>query len=224
MKVMLIGSSSKLSLEIADILRGKSHSVIMAGRSGPDLVYDPFKSSIDDMSLLLDHSVDAFIINQGLLFPKNITTQSISEIEKSFFINLISIVRLCELIFEKMNHAKIFIIGSESGKKGSFDTSYFLSKAALRAYVSERKITFPGQQIILFSPSTIADSAMTINRKDIDRLKINLESHPKKRFVTNLEVAKVVTDFLADHFNYLSNIEIEINGGKFARLDYPPQK
>jgi len=220
MKVMLVGSSSKLSLSIADVVKKHGHSVVMAGRNGPDIIFDPFKSPIEDISTLVDDSIDAFIINQGLLYPKRITDQSISEIEKSFYVNLISIVRLCEVVLTKLDNVKIFIIGSESGKKGSFDTSYFLCKSGLRSYVRERKIRVPGQQIILFSPSTIHDSNMTSNRQDIDRLNANLEAHPKKRFVGNIEVAEIINDFLSCHFDYISNSEIEINGGKFARLDY----
>jgi len=217
---MLVGSSSKLSLSIADVVKNHGHSVVMAGRSGPDIIFDPFKASIEEISDLVDKSIDAFIINQGLLYPKRIVDQSIAELEKSFYVNLISIVRLCEVVLEKLDNVKIFIIGSESGKKGSFDTSYFLCKSGLRAYVRERKIRAPGQQIILFSPSTIQDSNMTSDRKDIDRLNANLEAHPKKRFIRNIEVAEIINDFLARHFNYISNSEIEINGGKFARLDY----
>ncbi len=217
---MMLGSSSLLSLSIIDVLKSRDHDVVLAGRAGPDVIFDSFKPTTDSIVSIIDSSIDVYIINQGLLFPKRITDQTISQIEHSFHVNLISIIRLCELILNKIDKVKIFIIGSESGKKGSYDTSYFLCKAALRSYVRERKIRTPGQQILLFSPSTIGDSKMTQERKDFERVDLVLKSHPKKRFINNIELATIICDFLPGYFDYITNTEIEINGGKFARLDY----
>jgi NAD(P)-dependent dehydrogenase (short-subunit alcohol dehydrogenase family) len=127
------------------------------------------------------------------------------------------VVLVSEYILNNNTGARIVIIGSESGKKGSFDTVYFLSKCALRGYVRERKVG-ENQQIVLISPSTIEDSRMTQNRKDLDRLNSYKSSHPKKRFLYMEEIAKLLASLLLEQTSYITNCEIEINGGKFARM------
>lgn len=220
MKIMIIGANSTLSKEFRELISKSGYSLIIAGRTGSDIIFD---ASCPDNILLkkiIDQDCDVYLICLGILYDKNILEQEISEINNSFHVNLITIVRICEGIFNTKKKSKIFIIGSESGKKGSFDTSYFLSKAALRAYVRERSITNRDQQIILFSPSTIKDANMTLRRKDYDRLKEYEFDHPKGRFVTSHEIASIIMEFVSSKFNYITNTEIEINGGKFARMKY----
>ena len=43
---------------------------------------------------------------------------------------------------EGYRNARIIIMGSESGRKGSFDTTYFISKAMLRSYVRQRFLNY----------------------------------------------------------------------------------
>ena len=218
MKVMIIGSSSKVSACLKQRLVRMGFDVLMAGRSGPDLKFDGFRASKEQVEHLVSEHCSAYIINMGVLYSKTISCQTIEQIEKSFHINLIAPVRVAEEILSKHRCARIFIIGSESGAKGSFDTSYFLAKSGLRAYVRERALAYPTQQLLLFSPSTISDAYMTTSRTDSKRLAEYLTRTPKGRFLTSDEVAGVVASFLNVEFEYFSNTEIELNGGKFARM------
>ena len=108
-------------------------------------------------------------------------------------------------------------MGSESAIKGSYDTSYFLSKAALERYVKERIISYSNQQLIMVSPSIILDSNMTQNRKDLRKIIKNSSKLPKgKILMTNDVVNLIVNLLLSSH--YLTNEIININGGKFSRM------
>ena len=157
-------------------------------------------------------------IAAGILYKKNIIDQSKEEIIDSFYTNCISVVLLCEKLLRINSDVRIVIISSESSLKGSFDETYFLSKSAINRYVEERLVGC-NQQLVCISPSTIEDSNMTKMRDDKERLLEYKNKHPKKRFLQMKEVADLVTFLFNDSSKYISNENININGGKFARMN-----
>ena len=219
-KIVLIGSSSLISLNYAKIavLNGKEVVEYSSKSHDPSFRFDALNT---DHSML--HKVAAtparhYLINIGLLKSKTLLDQSIDEALNSMQVNVVVPVKLIELIIKSNEDANILVIGSESGKKGSYDTSYFLSKAAFAKYVEERRLRHPKQRLNMVSPSTIADSAMTTNRKDTNRLDEYRNSHPKKRFLTAKEVAKFIYDIHINASDYLCNANISLDGGKFTRM------
>jgi short-subunit dehydrogenase len=217
-KTALIGCSSKLS----QCLLGRlpNDSVITFGRkhSSPNIIFNAEDVSTSYIKSLFSSNYDNYIFNIGFLQAKNILEQTADEICTSMSINAIFIIKSCEHIFKTNSRARIFIIGSESGRKGSFDTTYFLSKAMLRSYVRQRSLNSPEQQLLLISPSTIEDSRMTEEREDKDRLSHYRDIHPKQRFLSSDELAGYIAEIITNPSTYLCNTEIEINGGKFARM------
>ena len=172
--------------------------------------------SFQAQQILAQYSGTCFVIATGFLQPKPITLQTSAEISRSFLINSAGPVIFSEYILSQVENARVILIGSESGKKGSYDLSYALSKSSLRMYVTQ-KIVAPCQQLLLISPSTISDFGMTIRRKDMSRLENYRCNHPKQRFLEASELCDLIVAVL-NSTNYLTNIEIDLNGGKFARM------
>lgn len=221
----LIGGTSNLSQEIVNRFFQESSFDITVYSRTPDSIgvkstkLDANNICIKNITESFYIKFDVYIFNLGILIPKNILEQSEDEIFNSLKINALFTIKACEHILSTNPNARILIVGSESGKKGSYDTSYFLSKTMLRSYVKERMLHSHKQQLVLVSPSTIEDGTMTTSRNDVHRLELYKNQHPKKRFVTCSEIANLLYD-LAIGTNYISNCEIEVNGGKFARMDY----
>ena len=92
--------------------------------------------------------------------------------------------------------------------------TYALSKSTLKTYVLNKRL-LPFQQLLLLSPSTIDDLGMTTRRNDHERLETYKLNHPKKRFLKSKELAELILNLYRSSI-YLSNTEIEVNGGKFA--------
>ena len=218
MNIAVIGASSLLSQEL--IRRLTDESVVTFGRDKADVSFDAENIEKDNIEGLFSQPYDVYIFNLGFLQSKRILNQSSSMIFKSLSINALLTIRSCEYIFDINPKARVFIIGSESGKKGSFDTSYFLAKSMLRAYVKERRLAFKNQQLLLVSPSTIEDGRMTSSRSDLGTLESYKKNHPKNRFLYSFEVADLLYDLLKNSSTYLCNTEIELNGGKFSRMEY----
>ncbi|MEZ9768954.1 hypothetical protein AB4402_11005 [Vibrio breoganii] len=222
-KLAIIGGTSNLSDAIINELNNSFVTITIYSRSvlneGSSVKFDAKDLSCNNIKTCFKENHDVYIFNLGLLYSKRILEQTQEEIFESLSVNALFIIKSCEYILSNNSSARIFIIGSESGKKGSFDTTYFLSKSMLRSFVKERYLNYPMQQLILISPSTIEDASMTINRSDLERLKGYKELHPKKRFLNCSEIAMLISK-LIDSTIYLTNCEVELNGGKFARMKY----
>ena len=109
-------------------------------------------------------------------------------------------------------------MGSESGRKGSFDIIYALNKAALHKYVEERQIFHPKQQLVGIAPSTIIDGKITIKRKDKKNVIRSIQLNPKKRPIFSFEISNFIYSLIFYNTDYISNTVINIDGGKFSRV------
>jgi NAD(P)-dependent dehydrogenase (short-subunit alcohol dehydrogenase family) len=137
-----------------------------------------------------------------------------ADLEQSFTVNCLSVVRLCERALEVNPSVRICIIGSASATKGSWDIAYWLAKASLHAYVRERQVS-PGQQLVCVAPSGI-ECGMTLRRPETEIAELK-QSHPKQRLVTAREVASLIHHLLFADSGYVTNTVVEMNGGQFAR-------
>lgn len=151
---------------------------------------------------------------QGILTPKPIVRQSKEEIARSFWVNAGEIIRQCDIIFDKNPLARVCVVGSESGFAWSYDGAYAAAKAALHRYVETKKLLSPVQQLVCVAPSIIADGGMTMRREDFDNLAEKARSHPKLRFLTCAEVARLIHHVLYVDEGYLSGVVIRLNGGQ----------
>jgi NAD(P)-dependent dehydrogenase (short-subunit alcohol dehydrogenase family) len=155
-----------------------------------------------------------YVFAAGVIHPKRLIHQDAREIGASLAVNLVSTVALCERVLARNHRARICVIGSASGEKGSYDTTYFLAKAALHAYVRERRLSFPKQQLVAVAPWVIGDSGMTRARTDLRAV----DPGPAGRFVRAREVAKVIRFLLYEDSGFISNTVVHMSGGQFARM------
>lgn len=140
---------------------------------------------------VLPDYVDHFVLAAGVLRQAPIVEQSSFDVRISLAVNLVSVVRLCEVILAQRPHARICVIGSESGFKGSFDETYAMCKAAIHAYVTWKTVT-DSQSLMCIAPPIIRDSGMTYRRNDYPAV---IDS---RRTVTAREVAEKVKSMLFD--------------------------
>jgi|TARA_B110000908_G_C10259205_1_gene457897 hypothetical protein len=156
------------------------------------------------------------IYNSAMLCSKMAFEQNDKYIIEALFVNVVRFVQLIEMLNQEKKQFNAIFISSESAKKGSFDTTYWMSKNFGEQFVREVKLKNINSSIIALSPSTILDSQMTKSRKDIDLLDQYRKAHPKQRFLSSEEVSFMILK-LIEAPDYLTNTIIEMNGGKFAR-------
>ena len=161
---------------------------------------------------------DKIFLCHSILSNKKHLLKSDNEIHNQLNINLLSKIKICEISLKYNPKARIFIIGSESGLKGSYDVVYALSKSSINKYVEERKIFIKEQQLICIAPSTIIDGKMTLKRKDQKNVRKSVKNNPKKRGLYSKEISKLIYDLSFNNTDYLTNTVINVNGGKFSRM------
>lgn len=153
-----------------------------------------------------------YLFAAGLLRPKPIAEQTEEEIAETFMVNAGTVIVACDRILGDNPLARICIIGSESGYIWSHDGAYAAAKAALHRYVETKRLTST-QQLVAIAPSIIGDAGMTLRRSDRERLEEREASHPKRRFLKAVEVARLVHFCLYQDEGYLSGTVIRMNGG-----------
>ena len=137
--------------------------------------------------------LDRYVLAAGVMYPRRLADQSFDETATSLAVNLTSVVRVCEHLLDANPRARICLIGSESFR-GSYDTTYFVAKAGLNAYVERRRLSHPGQQLVIVSPTIIMDSGMTERRDDLDQVADRAQASPKHRFLSAAGLDDAVTE------------------------------
>ena len=176
------------------------------------------KINIDKKKIQIIKSSNKILLLQSVISSKKFLNRRENDIIDQIRINFLSIIKICEVALKYKKKAKIVILGSESGIKGSHDIVYGLMKTALHQYVKERKINFPNQQLVCIAPSTIIDANITIRRKDKNNVKKSIRNNPKKRGLKSKEIAELIYNIFYNITDYLSNTVISVDGGKFARM------
>jgi len=215
MKLQIFGKSSTITKKIKSKYTDKFNEIIITDSKNCEFILNRTNkySLADEISF----DCDAYLITNGLIGNKSIYNQKKDNFIESIEVNLYLPIMISETILRKNKKARIIIMGSESAIKGSYDTSYFLSKAALERYVKERTISYSSQQLLMISPSMILDSNMTQKRKDLKKIIKSSTKLPKRKLLMTNDVVNLIINLLFSS-HYLTNEIININGGKFSRM------
>ena len=211
--ILITGGTSKISFHLKKMIPEKYN------------IFSPKKKEWDFSNLNFDREkidlikkCDKIFLCHSILSNKKHLLKDNNEIHNQLNINLLSKIKICEISLKFNPKARIFIIGSESGLKGSYDIVYALSKSSINKYVEERKIFHKDQQLICIAPSTIIDGKMTLKRKDIKNVRKSIIKNPKKRGLYAKEISKLIYNLSFNNTDYITNTVINVNGGKFSRM------
>jgi len=201
--LVITGWNSQIAVELRKLLDEKS----------PYGDWDDcIRATYDTMPL----DAERHFFCSGLLLPKQISEMTGEEYIKTFAVNYSYPMLACESIFATNPYARICVMGSESGYAGSHNMLYASAKRALHTYVETKKLG-PDQQLVCVSPGIIGDAGMTLRRTDLTTLVERQSVHPKRRFVTSLEVARLVRFLLYEDEGYVCNTVVRMNGGEHVR-------
>lgn len=132
---------------------------------------------------------DRYLFCTGYLAGKSIIDLPPSESRDTFQKNFLTVARACDFIIEEYDHARIVVLGSESGFSGSYDGTYGAMKAALHHYVTTKKLRTKDQMLVALAPHIIEDTAMTQRRVDLPELLERGKATRLGRWLTAREVA-----------------------------------
>lgn len=133
----------------------------------------------------LPQGAERFVLAAGVLYPHQAHQQSAEQIRVGLAVNLVSVIRLTEHILHTVPSARVVIVGSVSGRDGSFDQFYAAAKAGVHAYVQTRLVQ-PPQLLFCVAPTIVSDAGMTMRRADYPAV---LSRRPN---VTSMQVAETI--------------------------------
>lgn len=154
---------------------------------------------------------DRYLFCHGLLIPKKeeeLTEQEQHEIQ---FANYTSTVKAIGEILQVNDNARICVITSESGYRGSYNGLYAKMKGYLSDYVSRKQLRTANQQLVGISPGIIADAGMTTRRQDQDNVERRAQEHRMGYHISSAEVAAMAFALL-HQFRYVSGTVIRMHG------------
>lgn len=158
-------------------------------------------------------TADRYLFAAGVMDGKRALDITDADAALMLRVNFTDIVRACDRILEVNTRARICIIGSESGYRGSYDQVYAAAKAGIHAYVETTRLRHPQQQLVAIAPTIIEDSGMTRRRTDIERLTERMLQHPKRRYLSAREVAAMAVHLLYVDDGYTTGTVIRMHGG-----------
>lgn len=157
----------------------------------------------------LTSTCDRYLFAAGLFTNEASSTDPLTEV---WWANAGAVMHACDAILESNPYARICIIGSEAGYSPSFDAGYAAAKDAIHRYVECKRLG-QRQQLVAIAPGVIADGGMTQRRRDVDLLEARRLTHPKQRWVTAAEIARLVHYLLYVDTGYLTGTVIRMHGG-----------
>ena len=166
--------------------------------------------TIADRLAELPLDLDRYLICTGYLAGKSLEAISLEEARRTWEKNFMEPARFCDRLFRVNHRARVCIIGSESGCRGSYDMAYAGSKAALHLYVETKRLEHPGQQLVAIAPTIIWDSGMTQRRNDLEALEARAGATQHGRWLTAREVAAQAVQALCVATPFLSNTVIRL--------------
>lgn len=211
-KILIIGKNSKIAKEF--VKKVKDKKIILPSKYD----WDMSEGYYNNKKIKIIKEANKILLLQSVLYAKDFLKRKQNEINNQININLISVIRICEVALRYNKKVKIIILGSESGIKGSYDIVYGLMKSAIHKYVEERRIKYPKQQLVCIAPSTITDTRMTLKRNDKKNIIKSVKNNPKRRGLKAKEIASLIYNIFYCNTDYITNTVIRVDGGKFSRM------
>ncbi len=160
-------------------------------------------------------NADRFLFAQGKLTPTRARDQHGDEMLEIASANWLDVMEKTELALRCNSKARICVMGSESGFKGSFNEVYASAKAALHQYVETKRLEYPNQQLVAIAPTVIEDSGMTQKRDDLDKVLAAGERRRRGHWLSAHEVARIIKFVLYEDKGALCNVVIRVTGGNY---------
>lgn len=156
---------------------------------------------------------DEYLICSGVLHGKEMCELREEQISETFAVNFSDIASACDIIIRNNQEARICIIGSYSGEKGSYDMAYAGAKAAMHMYIRNKRLVHPKQTLVGVAPWMVQDAKMTTRRRDFGQVLERGKRRRIGRWATSREVARIAHFALNEPL--MCNTVIEAKGGNW---------
>ena|ERR1035437_3411471 len=222
--VLIVGGSASIAPEIIAAFSRGAHHVDVAYRRNPPIFSQGNitthgcdtgdRDSRRSLVAALTGGVDVVLILSGAILGKDLASTSDEEMDYLVNANLLGPARLLRDLLPALNiGARILLVSSISGERGSFDPLYAATKGALIPF-AKSLATWSGDRmtVTVVAPGAIEDSAM-IRGMSAERIIHHRKASPTGKLLTRADLARVLFDLAHPHWAHTNGSVISINGG-----------
>jgi len=161
--------------------------------------------------------VDVVLVLSGSILGKNLESTSDEEMDHLVSVNLLGPARLLRDLLPVLNAgARILLVSSIAGERGSFDPMYAATKGALIPF-AKSLATWLGKRmtVTVVAPGAIEDSTM-VRDMDAERIAHHRNASPIGELLSRADLARVLFDLAHSHWRHANGAVIRINGGSYV--------
>jgi 3-oxoacyl-[acyl-carrier protein] reductase len=227
--VLIVGGSASIAPEVVATFAAGARRLAVTYRHPPPSPAADFTTYTCDLEDLdscralaaglggLGEGIDVLLILPGAILGKNLESTSDEEMERLASVNLLGPARLLRELLPILNvSARILLVSSIAGERGSFDPMYAATKGALIPF-AKSLATWLGKRltVTVIAPGPIEDSAM-VRDMSAERIAHHKNASPTGELVARADLARVLFDLAHPHWRHANGAVIRLNGGSYV--------
>lgn len=220
-KIFLVGASSGIGLELANLLKDDCELYTASRNPGPledmgipHIPLDVTSSGVDLGGL--PESLDGFIYCPGSINLKPFKMLSLDAFEQDLELNFTGLVRILKEVMPKFNEGAslVFFSTVAVGTGMPFHTSVAAAKGAVEGFARALAAEYaPKLRVNVIAPSLVDTplaSRLLNNEKKQEKM---AERHPLKRVGKPSDIAQMAAFLLSDDSSWMTGQVLGVDGG-----------
>jgi 3-oxoacyl-[acyl-carrier protein] reductase len=161
--------------------------------------------------------LDAVVVLAGAILGTNLEATTDEAMDRLVASNLTGPARLLRDLLPVLNRgARVLLLSSIAGERGSFDPLYAATKGALIPF-AKSLATWAGDRltVTVVAPGGIEDSAMVRGMGDA-RAQHHRQATPTGELLGKADLARILVDLAHPHWRHANGAVIRVNGGAYV--------
>jgi 3-oxoacyl-[acyl-carrier protein] reductase len=227
---LILGGSASVGSAVVECFAKGAHQVIATHRS--ERWHSPLANvtcircdilSAEDRSHLattvrsMGRGLDAIIVLVGDILGKSLEATSDAEMGHLAAVNLTGPASVLRDLLPSINNgARVLLVSSIAGERGSFDPLYAATKGALIPF-AKSLATWMGARmtVTVVAPGPIEGSKM-LSEMTAERIEYHRKASPIGTLLTTEDFAAILYDLAQPHWRHANGSVIRINGGAYV--------
>ena len=161
--------------------------------------------------------VDVVVLLAGAILGRNLEATTDDDMDHLVAVNLTGPARLLRDLLPVLNAcARVLLVSSIAGERGSFDPMYAATKGALIP-LAKSLATWSGGRLTttVVAPGPIDDSTM-LRDMSAERVAHHRKASPTGELLNRTDLARILVDLARPHWRHANGAVIRVNGGSYV--------
>ncbi len=223
--VLIVGGSASIAPEVVSAFGANARGLTVTYRQPPPapaagiavLACDLEDSESIRAAAQCCCDLDVVVLLAGAITGVALAEASDAEIDRLTAVNLSGPARLIRDLMPRLSKgARILLVSSIAGERGSFDSVYAATKGGMIA-LAKSLATWRGSDFTTFvvAPGLIEQSAM-LNGMAPHRIEHHRSTTPAGELLNRVDLARILVDLAQPHWRHANGAVIRVNGGAYV--------